>query len=225
MKNYIMKIILLGDTHTGKTNFLNTYIKECNDDNIPNMPTIGVDFGCKTIEISNDLSFKIQCWDTAGQESYRTIIRTYYRNSCGIILLFDLTNTKTFENLDIWLNDIKSYSICDHAHPILLLGTNSDKTDSRKISKHTAIQYANYNNLSYYELSTFDYDSIHRMMKIYLFKVYNTLKDTNCQGIKELKNNDNQNNNQNDNNILDFDNKNNNIDNDNDKDKTCCVIS
>ena len=136
-----MKIILLGDTHTGKTNFLNTYIKECNNDNLPSMPTIGVDFGCKTIDVSNDLSFKIQCWDTAGQESYRTIIRSYYRNSCGIILLFDLTNKRTFDNLDAWLNDIKTYSICSHDHPILLLGTNSDKCEKRIITKNQAIQY------------------------------------------------------------------------------------
>lgn len=220
-KKYLMKVILLGDTFTGKTNLNNVYFKQLTNNNDINLPTIGVDFSCKKIDISNDVNLKVQCWDTAGQESYRTIIRGYYRNACGIILFFNLTRRNSFNNLEYWLNEIKTFSLCDHDHPILLLGTYSDLHLARQIKKSEAIEFANKHNLMYHELNTFDYENIDLVLKSYFFKLFKKMKDTNCDGLKPLKQaiiqkQDNPD-------LLIFDK----VDDerDNNDDKTCCVIS
>ena len=212
-----MKIILLGDSFTGKTNLLNIYIKnEPPNYNVVNLPTIGVDFGTKEISTNDLTKVKIQCWDTAGQESYRTIIRGYYRNTGGIILFFNLTRYDSFNNLKDWLNEIKTYTTCDHEHPILLLGTHQDAHDKRVIKKIDAINFAEQHNLLYYELNTFDYDSIDRMFKCYIGKVLNKIKDTDCKGIRQLNSKEK--------NILSIE-RESKIKIRETDDKTCCIIS
>lgn len=68
--------------------------------------TIGVEFGSKTIDV-NDKRIKLQIWDTAGQESFRSITRSFYRNASGIILMYDITSINTFVNCNEWLDEIK----------------------------------------------------------------------------------------------------------------------
>lgn len=218
--DYLMKVILLGDTYTGKTNLNNIYIKGDLPSETVNLPTIGVDFGCKELKLTNDITVKMQCWDTAGQECYRTIVRGYYRNVCGIILFFNLTNRESFNNLNYWLNELRTFMVCDHHHPILLLGTYKDKEENRVITKNEAIEYANNNNLLYFELSTYDYESIDLMFKTYLLKVYNAIKDKNCSGFKPYKKNRNID-------VLSFEDNNINkqlIQKEPDE-KSCCIIS
>jgi small GTP-binding protein len=88
---------LAGDTGTGKTFLLNRYIR----DSLPqsSVPTIGIEFGTKTVQLKTGERVKAQIWDTAGQERYRSIAHTHYRKAVGAILVYDVTREKTFETL------------------------------------------------------------------------------------------------------------------------------
>lgn len=95
------------------------------------MPTVGLEFISKTVS-KGGVDYKLQIWDTAGQEDYGPITRLYYRHTTVIILAFDLCNWKSFENLDSWYNEI-----IEIAHPktkIVLIGTKHDKTDDILVS-------------------------------------------------------------------------------------------
>lgn len=98
--------------------------------------TIGVDFGAKTIAISEDTNVKIQIWDTAGQESFRSITRSYYRGSICALLVYDITRRSTFDNLTKWLDDIR-----DNAYSkmiIVLIGNKDDLKLEREVSTEEA---------------------------------------------------------------------------------------
>jgi len=117
-----IKLILVGDSCVGKSTFFNV-LK--NGDFTDSQATIGVDFQ-NMIKTINDEIIKICIWDTAGQEKYKSIIRSYFRDIAGIILMFDLTKRQTFLNIQNWLNLIESENKCNHSHPILLLGNKRD---------------------------------------------------------------------------------------------------
>ncbi|EPR79248.1 GTP-binding protein YPT1 [Spraguea lophii 42_110] len=105
--DYIFKIILIGNSGVGKTCLINRYI-----DNIYNqgyISTIGVDFKIKTVELDNR-KIKLQIWDTAGQERFRTITSSYYRGADAIIVVFDLTDKDSFNELNSWLLEIERHT-------------------------------------------------------------------------------------------------------------------
>ena len=101
------KIIIVGEAGVGKTSLLMRYIKGnfSNDYNL----TLGFEFASKDIEIDG-ASYKLQVWDTAGQETFKSIIRTFYRNVDAVMLVYDLTKKKTFEQLEFWLTEVKNYA-------------------------------------------------------------------------------------------------------------------
>ena len=102
----IFKLILVGDTNTGKTTICNTLLeRELKE--MQYQPTIGIDFNGTNEKIYTNTLVKVHLWDTAGQEKFRSIINSYYRNTCGTILTYKITNRNTFINLTNWLKDIK----------------------------------------------------------------------------------------------------------------------
>ena len=115
------KIILIGSSSVGKTSLCHNIRGDMFDTKIP--ITIGVDF-MKFQLSSTDKVYDIQIWDTAGHENYRSITKMYYRNSHIILLCFDLTNRKSFAELDMWMNEIKL--IINHPVYICLLGLKAD---------------------------------------------------------------------------------------------------
>ena len=85
--------------------------------------TIGVEFGARMISVADGEQVKLQIWDTAGQESFRSITRSYYRGAAGALLVYDITRRDTFQHLGRWLEEAKQ-----HAHPnmvILLIGNKN----------------------------------------------------------------------------------------------------
>ena len=130
--DYSLKLILAGDSNVGKTTLFKKIIKSINTDN---MSTVGVDFESIYINHENN-NYKICLWDTAGQEKYRSIIKKHFENVSGIILIFDLNNPITFDNLEGWIYDIIRYNNCNHDHPIILIGNKKDlenKIDRNKL--------------------------------------------------------------------------------------------
>lgn len=95
---------------------------------------------------------KLTIWDTAGQERFRTLTSSYYRGAHGIILVYDVTNRASFENVMEWLKEIDIYSTNDDAVK-LLVGNKIDKTAERKVSRDEAIQFARSQKMLYIETS------------------------------------------------------------------------
>ena len=121
---YRYKIVLMGDSKVGKSSVFN---KLNNIVSYTTTTTIGVDF-CSLIKNIRGKNIKICLWDTAGQEKFKVMIRSYFREIAGVILVFDLTDNLSFENTKNWIKLLDLENKCDHDHPILLLGNKSDKT-------------------------------------------------------------------------------------------------
>ena len=146
-----IKMLLLGDSNVGKSTFLSKYIKGT----IPQTRelTIGVDYAMKKIKIDKQI-YKLNVWDTAGQESFRAITKSYYRGSHCAIVFFDISNRTTFENISMWINTYVQYG---QPH-ILIIGTKKDKL--RKVQKQEAIDFAKQNNATYLETSIYENNDI-----------------------------------------------------------------
>ena len=101
----IFKILMLGDSEVGKSCFLMRYSDNVFVENY--ITTIGLDYKLKTIKLDSGKVIKVQLWDTAGQDKYRTIAKNYYKGSHGILLLYDITKISSFENIREWIQDIR----------------------------------------------------------------------------------------------------------------------
>jgi Ras-related protein Rab-8A len=99
-----IKLMMIGDQAVGKTALLVRYAD--GDFSEVLLPTIGIDFKIKTIELQSK-TIKLQIWDTAGQERFRTITQAYYRGAMGILLIYDVTNTKSWSNVRNWVRNIE----------------------------------------------------------------------------------------------------------------------
>ncbi|KAF6768417.1 hypothetical protein AHF37_09705, partial [Paragonimus kellicotti] len=95
--DYQFRVIVIGDSMVGKSSFLRTFV-EGRFSNVCD-PTVGVDFYLQTVRVRSDKYVKLQLWDTAGQEKFRSIAKSYYRNCVGVFILFDLTDRETFEHI------------------------------------------------------------------------------------------------------------------------------
>ena len=144
---------MIGDSGVGKSSVLlrfadNTYTESF-------ISTIGVDFvrhnqKIKTVDIEHKI-FKLQIWDTAGQEKFRTITSSYYRGAHGIIVVFDVTSKDSFMNVSNWMNEITKYA-SDNVNK-LLVGNKTDMTDRRVVSYEEAKELADSLGVEYIETS------------------------------------------------------------------------
>jgi len=153
--DYIFKLLLIGDSGTGKSSILNRF----SDDtfNPAFISTIGIDFKVKTIEIDN-YKIKLQIWDTAGQERFRAITSAYYRGSIGIFLVYDITSQKSFDDVKSWLHNIKLHN--DEKMLITLIGNKSDLQNKRVITTKMGNNFAKENDLDFYEASAKNNENI-----------------------------------------------------------------
>jgi Ras-related protein Rab-11A len=144
----IIKIVLIGETAVGKTNLLLRYTDNKYD--FSQRPTIGMDFVSKDVTLEGK-KIKIQFWDTAGQEKYKSIANSYFKISNGIVLVYDVTRRETFEKLGRWLDDIHSNSQSEIR--ILLVGNKVDLTDQRQVPTEEGKEFARANGLFFWETS------------------------------------------------------------------------
>ena len=146
--DYIFKVLLLGNSDVGKSSLLLRFVDSLWNDAF--VPTIGVDFKVKTLEINNK-KVKMQIWDTAGQERFRTVVSTYFRGAHGILLIYDVTNKDSFKNLENWLIEIEKNS-SDKVLKILL-GNKCDLSDDREIQTEEGQAFAIRNGMEFMETS------------------------------------------------------------------------
>jgi Ras-related protein Rab-1A len=146
---YRFKVILLGDIAVGKTSILSRFVDDkysseyrCN---------VGVEFKVKSLYLDETTGADLQIWDTCGEERFRTITRQYYRDSSGIILVFDLTNKNSYERVTSWIEDIREYG--PQGVNILLIGNKVDLEDDRQVNFNSATEFAKKLNTNYLEVS------------------------------------------------------------------------
>ena len=125
----VYKVLLLGDSTVGKTCILLKYTDKIFQET--HMMTIGLDYRLKTMTLQSGKEVKLQIWDTAGQDRFRSITKNYYKGSHGIILIYDVTSLKTFENVKSWVSQIHE-EISDKV-VIYLVGNKIDMDDERKV--------------------------------------------------------------------------------------------
>lgn len=143
-----LKIILVGDVSVGKTSVLERYINNNFKDDYT--CTIQAEQKTKIINEDSNTSIRMDIWDTAGQEKFRSLTRQYYRDSQGAIIVFDITKKKTFDSLQTWIDDIQDYS--DKDIPIIIVGNKSDLIDEREVSENNINEFLN-DKYTYFEVS------------------------------------------------------------------------
>ena len=141
------KIIVVGDSGVGKTSITSKAIKGIFEEKYS--PTIGFEFFTYITKIE-DKNIKLQIWDTCGQEVYKALISSFYRNSVLAILVYSIDTLESFTSLNVWINEIKSQSSPDIK--IVLIGNKIDLEDEgkRKITKENGEKFCNENQLSFF---------------------------------------------------------------------------
>ncbi|MFX1287114.1 MAG: GTP-binding protein, partial [Promethearchaeota archaeon] len=150
--DYLFKSIVVGDGGVGKTALTLRFSKGFFTEDYK--MTIGVDFHVKTISIDTSegpIKCKLQLWDTGGQERFSSIRPMYYRGSLGTVLVFDLTNSASFDHLPQWIEEVRANIKADI--PILLVGNKSDLIDQRAVSAKEISRFTSDFNLYYMETS------------------------------------------------------------------------
>ena len=146
--DFIFKVLIIGDSSVGKSNILLRF-----SDNIFHetfLPTIGVDFKIKNL-IVNDKNVKLNIWDTAGQERFKTITSAYYKGSHGVILVYDITDRDSFNNVSNWINESKKFAGNNVVR--ILVGNKCDLNEGRKVTFKEGSEFAEREGMMFFEAS------------------------------------------------------------------------
>jgi len=146
--DYLFKLLLIGDSGVGKSCLLLRFADNTYTDSY--ISTIGVDFKIRTVEIDGK-TVKLQIWDTAGQERFRTITSSYYRGAHGIIVVYDVTDKVSFNNVKQWLGEIDRYA-CQSVNK-LLVGNKADLVEKKVVDFNEAKEFADSLSISFLETS------------------------------------------------------------------------
>lgn len=185
--DYLFKIILMGDCNVGKTSFLYKLVENYNTKVYE--PTIGVDFNSKIIEDSNNNKIKLHIWDTAGQEKFRSIVETYYRDAAGVILIYDITKKSSFDNLEYWIKEIKLWNRNKNRVPMIILGNKIDNILQAEVTKQSGEEFAKKHNILYNEISILKEENLDKYLLPLWKEILERYKsDKNFIGIKKYNN-------------------------------------
>ena len=187
--DYLLKFIIIGDSSVGKSNIISQY-KEGKFDSAT-QPSIGVQFIAKNIEIDSKV-FRLQIWDTAGQENFRAMTKIYYKNSSCAFIVYDITEEDTFHHVESWINECKK--VCPETILFVLIGNKSDLEEKRDISYDQGSKLAQKHNMLFFETSAKNGDNIQTIFKESVEYINNNIKegkydlnDDSC-GVKICKN-------------------------------------
>ncbi|XP_065841777.1 ras-related protein Rab-27B-like [Oscarella lobularis] len=147
--DYLIKLLVLGDSGVGKTSFLVRFV----DDQFSNryLSTVGIDFKEKRVT-KNRKKLRLQLWDTAGQERFRSLATAFFRNAMGFVVMFDVTNEQSFLNTRSWLQQLRTHAYTEDPVTILV-GNKTDLDHIRKVQKSDAERFADKLGLKYMETS------------------------------------------------------------------------
>ena len=150
------KILVLGDPSVGKSCFLIRYTEDTFQDVY--LSTIGMDCKYKDVILEEDKSIRLQIWDTAGQDRFRSITKNLYKGAAGIMLIYDITNRNTFDNVKKWVNSIKEEVTSKVV--IILVGNKIDLEKKRQVQTDEGEQIAEEFDMPFFECSALTGENI-----------------------------------------------------------------
>ena len=152
-----IKIITLGDSHVGKTSLIIKYIE--NKFSTTFVTTMGFDIKNKQITLKDGTEAKLMIFDTAGQERFKSLAENYIRKANGILLVYDISEKQSFQNIENWMESIRENS---NESPIILIGNKSDLNDERQVSFEEGQQKADEFGCPFYETSCKTGDNVNK---------------------------------------------------------------
>ena len=165
---YIIKILIVGDGGVGKSNFIYRYTKDQFSESY--LSSAGFDSNSKEIEITKKKVI-VQLWDSAGQEQFKTITKDLFNRVQGIIILYDITEKKTFLNVTNWIKLIKE---TNNNIPYVLVGHKCDLNHKRKVEEEEAIKFSQDNKIDYFETSAKQNINITECVNNFVNKIFNS---------------------------------------------------
>eukprot|EP00826_Nyctotherus_ovalis_P040343 TRINITY_DN3971_c0_g1_i6.p1 TRINITY_DN3971_c0_g1~~TRINITY_DN3971_c0_g1_i6.p1 ORF type:complete len:217 (+),score=56.14 TRINITY_DN3971_c0_g1_i6:40-690(+) len=172
---YLYKIIIIGDSAVGKSCLLLRYVSS--QFKTQHDITIGVEYGTKIISCDGK-NIRLQIWDTAGSETFKSITRSYYKGVAGALLVFDLSHAESFKHVEEWIQEVKE--VASASITLMLVGNKSD-IEEREVSTETAQNFAKLNGMEYIETSaktgTNVKEAFDEMTKAIYLKVKNGIID------------------------------------------------
>ncbi|XP_036394930.1 ras-related protein Rab-42b [Megalops cyprinoides] len=177
---YQFRIIMLGDSTVGKSSLLKRYTEDVFLESINQ--TVGVDFYVHFLEVEPGVRIKLQFWDTAGQERFRSVTRSYYRNSVGGLLVFDLGNRASFEHVQDWHAEVRE-RVQPHTVLFVLVGHKSDREadGERVVGREEAERLAGQLGAPYVEASSKTGQSVVEAFELLTRRVYQGLRSGEVQ--------------------------------------------
>jgi len=168
--DHLFKLLLIGDSGVGKSCLLLRFTDDTYTESY--ISTIGVDFKIRTIELDGK-KIKLQIWDTAGQERFRTITSSYYRGAHGIIVVYDVTDMESFNNVKQWLNEIDRYA-CENVNK-LLVGNKCDLVQKKAVQFEAAKAFADQLDIPFLETSAKNATNVEKAFLTMAAEIKNTI--------------------------------------------------
>ncbi|XP_062918644.1 ras-related protein Rab-35-like isoform X2 [Mobula hypostoma] len=169
--DHLFKLLIIGDSGVGKSSLLLRFADNTFSGSY--ITTIGVDFKIRTVDVNGE-KVKLQIWDTAGQERFRTITSTYYRNTHGVIIVYDVTNPESFVNVKRWLHEISQN--CDTVSKVLVGNKNEDPL-ARQVEYADAKRFCDQVGIRLFETSAKENTNVEEMFNAVTFMVLKCKKD------------------------------------------------
>ena len=185
------KILLIGESNVGKTSIILRYTE--NEFKTSGISTCGVDVKCKYVSFEKT-KIRLDIWDTAGQERFRGLSKNYFRGAHGFILVYDITDKKSFSKLKGWMNDAKEKIESDCY--MIVVGNKKDCENERQIDMETLSDFGNKNGVIYMEVSAKTGEGIEdifntMVQELLKFKDLGIIKDDESEGDKTFNSLDN----------------------------------
>ena len=186
-----MRVITLGESGVGKTSIIRRYIHNIFDEN--NLSTIGLNFSFKEVKLKNGKSINIKLIDTAGQEKYKALAKSYFKNVDAVLFVFSLNNQDSFDNIKNWINLFNENHNGKEGIPMYLIGNKSDQ--EREVQKEVIDEFIIENKYKYFETSAKENIGIDELFQELSEDLYKILIETggkksqNTQTLNKFKGN------------------------------------
>ena len=187
----VMKVITVGESEVGKTSIIRRYIHNIFDESI--LSTIGLNFSYKEVKLKNGKNLKIKLIDTAGQEKYKALAKSYFKNVDAVLFIFAINDKDSFDNIINWINFFKDNHNGKEGIPMYLIGNKSDQ--EREVQKDVIDDFISKNNYKYFETSAKENTGIDELFQELSEDLYKILIETggnksqNTQTLNKFKGN------------------------------------
>lgn len=170
MYDHLFKILIIGDSGVGKSCLMLRFTDDTFNEK--QLATIGVDFKVKYMK-EQGKKLKLAVWDTAGQERFRTLTSSYYRGAQGVILVYDVTQRETFDNLRHWLDEVRTHSTNENAIK-MLVANKVDLVNDQMVSRAEGEEFAVQNSMMFIETSAKTKIGVRQAFEEVVFKILDT---------------------------------------------------